>query len=157
MPGRGPALPGDRQKEIGMQGIGKLGGIASPAAARTGARRGPGGFHVEADGSEAAREARAAGSIAPANPGLLALQEAGSEAGRDEAAERRATDILEELNALQCDLLKGVRGDPARLRDLLESGEEGSDPALREVVRGVLLRAEVELVRRSLGADASIA
>ena len=133
-----------------MQGIGRLGGIGQAAPARGKARGGPGGFRIEAGEGEAAREAAATGGIAPAGLCLLALQEHGSAAERDEAAQRRATDILAELTALQCDMLGGNQADPARLRRLVESGEEGVDPALREVVQGVVLRAQVELLRRGL-------
>lgn len=133
-----------------MQGIGRLGGIGMAGPARGKARGGAGGFRIAAEGGEAAREATAAGSIAPAGLGLLALQEHGSAAERDEAAQRRAGDILAELTALQCDMLGGSPADPARLRRLVESGEEGADPALREVVQGVVLRAQVELLRRGL-------
>ena len=133
-----------------MQGIGRLGGIGAAAPAQGKARGGAGGFRIAAGGGEATREASAAGGIAPAGLGLLALQEYGAEAERDQAAHRRATDILTELTALQCDMLGGSPLDPARLRRLLESGEEGADPALREAVRSVVLRAQVELVRRGL-------
>jgi hypothetical protein len=133
-----------------MQGIGRLGGIGSAVAARGKARAGTTGFRLAAEEGEAAREAAATGGVAPAGLGLLALQEYGGEAERDEAARRRATDILAELTALQCDMLGGNPLDPTRLRRLVESGEEGADPALREVVQGVVLRAQVELLRRSL-------
>ncbi|MBL6076635.1 hypothetical protein JMJ56_01375 [Belnapia sp. T18] len=133
-----------------MHGIGRLGGIGQATPARGRARSGAGGFRIEAGESEAAREAAATGGIAPAGLGLLTLQEYGGAAERDEAAQRRASDILAELTALQCDMLGGSRADPARLRRLVESGEEGADPALREVVQGVVLRAQVELLRRSL-------
>ncbi len=39
---------------------------------------------------------------------------------------------------------------------MVEAGEEGAEPVLRELVRSVLLRAEVELVRRSLAEGASV-
>jgi hypothetical protein len=133
-----------------MQGIGRLGGIGAAVPARGRARAGAGGFRPAAEGGEAAREAAAAGGIAPLGLGLLALQEGSSGAERDAAAHRRATDILAELTALQCDMLGGTPPDPARLRRLVESGEEGADPTLREVVQGVVLRAQVELARRGL-------
>lgn len=140
-----------------MQGIERLGGIGQAAPVRGRARGGAGGFRIAAEGSEAAREAGAAGGIAPAGSGLLALQEHGEAAERDEAAQRRAIDILAELTALQCDMLGGNVADPIRLRRLVESGEEGADPALRQVVQGVLLRAQVELLRRGLGDGMSFA
>ncbi len=133
-----------------MQGIGRLGSIGTAAPARGRARAGAGGFRIAAEGGEEAREAADAGGVAPASLGLLALQEYGREAERDGAAHRRATDILAELTALQCDMLGGKPLDAARLRRLVESGEAGADPALQELVQGVVLRAQVELVRRGL-------
>ncbi len=132
-----------------MQGIGRLGGIGAATPARGRARAGTDGFRIAAEEGGAAREAAEAGGIAPAGLGLLALQEYGSGAERDAAAHRRASDILAELTALQCDMLGGRPPDAARLRRLVESGEAGADPALRELVQGVVLRAQVELVRRS--------
>lgn len=140
-----------------MQGIDRLVGTMRATASRRAARGGAGGFRLEAEEAGAPHEAVATGGIAPAGLGLLALQEAGSGAERDAAAQRRAVDILEELNALQCDMLGGPPVDPARLRRLLDSGEEGADPGLQEVVRGVVLRAQVELMRRGLLEAASIA
>jgi hypothetical protein len=141
-----------------MQGIGRVTGGARTGAAR-GAARGGTGFSVAAGGGATAREASAAAEVAAPGLGLLALQEAGSGAERDAAAHRRASAILEELDGLQCELLGGGNGDPARLQRLaaLESGEEGADPALREVVQGIVLRAKVELARRSLHAPATSA
>ena len=49
-----------------------------------------------------------------------------------------------------------LRADPARLARLaaLEAGEEGADPALRDVVRAVALRARIEVARRFLAVAA---
>lgn len=140
-----------------MQGIGRLGGIGPGAAVRGRARGGSGGFRLAPEGSEGAREAMAAGGIAPSGAGLLVLQEQGSASDRNEAAERRAVDILAELTALQCDMLGGGTADPIRLSRLVESGEEGADPALKEVVQGIVLRAQVELLRRGLDDGMSFA
>ncbi|HYZ33746.1 MAG TPA: flagellar assembly protein FliX, partial [Crenalkalicoccus sp.] len=54
-----------------------------------------------------------------------------------------------ELGGLQAELLGGTP-DPDRLARLaaLQDGEEGCDPGLREAVRGLALRAAVELARR---------
>jgi hypothetical protein len=131
-----------------MQGIGRLGGIGPARPARGRGRAGQDGFRLAPEGGAAAREAAAAGGIAPAGSGLLTLQELGDPAERDARAWRRADDILAELSALQCDMLGGRPADAARLRRLAESGEEGADPDLREVVRSVVLRAQVELLRR---------
>ena len=84
------------------------------------------------------------------------MQENGDRAGRDAAARRRASSILDELQGLQAELLGG-RLDPARMARLaaLQPGEEGADPGLREAVRAVALRARIELVRREPNAVAN--
>ena len=84
------------------------------------------------------------------------MQEDGGRAGHDAAARRRASSILDELQGLQAELLGG-RPDPARLARLaaLEAGEEGADPGLREAVRAVALRAQIELARREPNAVAN--
>ena len=135
-----------------MQGVGRVaggGGVATQAG--RGGGRGGGGFSVGAAGGHAAaRAAGAAAAVAPLALGMLALQErGGGDPDRDAAARRRADSLLDELRALQAELLAGG-ADPGRLARLaaLESGEEGADPGLREVVQAVALRARVELARR---------
>jgi len=134
-----------------MQGIGRVSSGARTGTTR-GAARGGSGFSIAAGGGTAAREAMAAAEVVAPGFGLLALQEAGSGAERDAAAYQRASAILEELNGLQSALLGGGGDDPGRLERLaaLESGEDGADPILREAVQGIVLRARVELARRSL-------
>ena len=135
-----------------MQGIGRIGGTRGPVAARGASRRG-GGFQLPAEAGAAATGTSAAAEVAQPSLGLLSLQESGSGAGRDAAARRRADDILDELQGLQCDLLAAGAGDPDRLARLaaLDSGEDGADPALRAVVQAVVLRAKIELARRNHG------
>jgi hypothetical protein len=65
--------------------------------------------------------------------------------------------MLEELGGLQRDLLApaGAGADSAagrlrRLAALPAEAEDGADPALREAVRAVALRAAIELARRGL-------
>jgi Class II flagellar assembly regulator len=84
------------------------------------------------------------------------LQEQGAESERDAGARRRGGAMLDELRALQADLLRGA-ADPARLARLarLAEGETGADPGLREAVAGIALRARVELARLGLAASPS--
>jgi Class II flagellar assembly regulator len=138
-----------------MQGVGRVtGGMATPAG-RGGGRA---GFSVGAARGQAAARTAAAGAVAPLALGMLALQERSTDAERDAAARRRADSLLEELQALQAELLTG-RAEPGRLARLaaLEGGEEGADPALREVVQAVVLRARVEMARRGWGSSATSA
>ena len=71
-----------------------------------------------------------------------------TDAERNDAAERRGGALLAEMAALQAGLLMGRVPDSAlrRLAHLAE-GEAGADPALREVLDALSLRARVELAR----------
>jgi len=129
-----------------MREVGRVtaGGPARPGRV---AGRGSGGFSV-AQGPLAAETGgtAAAGAVAF---GLLAIQEGGDRASRDQAARRRAESILQELQGLQRDLLHdGV--DMNRLERLaaLDAGVEAEDPLLRGAVEAIVLRARVELARR---------
>ena len=113
-----------------------------PGAAKRSA--GPGFALPEADGARAAPGAVAV----PGASGLLGLQQSWSPAERDAAAQRRGSAMLLELEALHLDLLSGgiESGHLARLAALAE-GEAGADPALREIIEGISLRARIELAR----------
>jgi hypothetical protein len=108
------------------------------------------------------------GAASPAAPsaaahaasGLLALQAVGEgtprrlampAARRDEVAGARAESLLATLSTLQREMLTG-RVDRTTLERLasLKGGEDGADPALREVVQGLALRAAVELARHGM-------
>ncbi len=142
-----------------MRGIGRITGGAKVGGAKVGAGRavgggiGRGGFTMGlAAGGAAGGPERAAAVAVPFGIGLLALQERGGEAARNQAAARRADSLLEELQGLQADVLRGG-ADPARLARLaaLGDGEEGVDAGLREAVRAIGLRARIELARRNWG------
>ncbi len=133
-----------------MSGVSK-GGAATGVRGAT--VRSAGGFSVSGTsaggGTAAAATTAATTATVAVGLSLLAVQETGDRPGRDAAARRRASSILDELRGLQAELLGG-RPDPARMARLaaLQSGEEGADPGLREAVRAVALRARIELVRR---------
>jgi hypothetical protein len=142
-----------------MSGIRTIGGTGHAApAGRVGGGAGPavgasaGGFTVAAEPAGAGR-AGAAGPVAPALlDGMLALQEAGSDAVRDREARRRGEDLLAELRRLQLALLAAAEspGLLQRLADLAAALPEAADPALREAVGAIALRARVELARLEL-------
>jgi hypothetical protein len=137
----------------GVTGVGRGGAVSPRGKTRSAAS----GFSLDGLGSgSAAAETAAASATAAVGLSLLAMQENGGRTGRDAAARRRAASILDELQGLQADLLGG-RADPARLARLaaLQSGEEGADPALREAVRAIGLRARIELARRGLDPQAN--
>lgn len=117
------------------------------------APRGAGGFRVPGAAGGAAGMEAAEGPAAASAIGLLALQESAPAAERDARARRRGEAMLDELAALQRDLLAG-RADPARLHRLhhLATGEAAADPALREAVDAIALRVRIELARRPTAA-----
>lgn len=135
-----------------MLGIGGVTRSATAAATR-GSRRG--GFIVGHAASQVAPGPERIAAAAPLGFGLLGLQELGEDAARDFVAMRRAASLLEELQGLQADLLRGG-ANPARLARLamLGDGEDGADPGLRDAVQAIGLRARIELIRH--GREASV-
>ncbi|MBD0273893.1 MAG: hypothetical protein ICV73_18440 [Acetobacteraceae bacterium] len=139
----------------GVSGVSKGGAVGG---ARGASGRSAKGFSLGGTGADTAASATTAATATAAVGGLslLAVQEdGGGRAGRNAAARRRASSILDELRGLQAELLGG-RPDPSRLARLaaLQSGEDGVDPGLREAVRAVALRARIELARRRGGPEA---
>jgi hypothetical protein len=131
-----------------VQGVGRAGIVgraASPPAARGG------GFNVAAHRAAAAGAPAATAEVSLG--AMLAIQETESAAVRDRAARRRGQDMLAALAALQRALLVGgsdpgdSEGGLGRLAALTEQVPEAADPALREAVAAVTLRARVELAR----------
>lgn len=114
-------------------------GPRGPARATRGA-----GFRLPASRAEST----AASAAITGTHALFGLQQSWTPAERDDAAQRRGQAVLEELAQLQRDLLRGGC-DPARLSRLaaMAEGESGHDPALRDIVEGIGLRARVELAR----------
>jgi hypothetical protein len=138
-----------------MRSIGRV--QAGGAALRAGgAGRVAGGFSLGGGRAAPPAELTGASAVAALGLGLLAAQEEAEAPARDAAARQRAESLLDELQGLQRDLLRGG-GDPARLARLaaLETGEQGADPVLRELVQGIVLRAQVELARRGWGGAGS--
>lgn len=119
-------------------------GVAGRPVAR--ARSAGAGFRLpgaEAEASAAASTISALGSTA-----LLGIQDRSSDGERDAAARRRGGALLDALAELQRALLSGQvsRAMLGRMAALAE-GESGADPALREILEQVSLRARVELLR----------
>ncbi len=117
------------------------------APARPFAPRRAGGPGFTLPEATSAAEASVTGAVA-SPPGLIGFQSGWGPAERDAAAGRRGSAVLRELEALQLALLAGGP-DPARISRLalLAEGEAGADPALREIIEGISLRARVELAR----------
>ena len=107
------------------------------------------GFSVPANRPAAAGTAAAAEMAELSLGGMLALQEAESGSVRDREARRRGQDILAELLRLQRALLAGQPDPEAlhRLAALAADVPDAADPALRQAVAEVALRARVELAR----------
>jgi hypothetical protein len=120
--------------------IGAING--SPAAPRRAARAGA--FTLPDEAPTAATTA-----AAPA-ASLLTLQDTAAVTPDPARARRRASAALDDLRGLQLELLDGTM-DPARLARLAaltEGLEAAVDPALRDVLGAVALRARLELARR---------
>jgi hypothetical protein len=83
--------------------------------------------------------------------GLLTVQELAPAGERNARAFRRGEEMLQELKALQLELLEG-RADPARLQQLarLTVGDKAADPVLAEAIEAIALRARLELARRGM-------
>lgn len=137
-----------------MQGVRGVGGPAKAGGTR-GARASVGKFMLSTS-TEAARDVAPAAAATPIAAALLGLQEEAGAEARNIAARRRAEAMLRELAALQRGVLGGV-ADRAGLDRLARLGEgaEAADPALRELVRAIALRAAVELARRGWNGLAS--
>ncbi|MBP0445990.1 hypothetical protein J8J14_14530 [Roseomonas sp. SSH11] len=127
-----------------------MGGITRAAVpAERGAPRARGGFRLPPAGTAPASGPSAAGTVQPL--GLMALQEVEDAAGRDQRGAARARALLQELSALQAEMLRG-RADSGRLLRLAElaEGEPPADPVLADALAGIALRARVELARRGI-------
>lgn len=108
------------------------------------AARGPSGFRL----AESEAPAHAAAIAPTAGLGVSVLPPALTPEERDATAARRGQALLQELTGLQAGLLAGRLPESAlrRLAALTE-GEAGHDPALRELVGGIALRARITLAR----------
>jgi hypothetical protein len=127
---------------------------AGPVAGGRSGPREAGGFRVPKGGGGASAAGAVSGVQEVGLGGMLALQEAPDEVA-DREARRRGHEMLEALAALQRSLL-GIDGaDPARLARLSEKVPEARDPALREAVAAIALRARIEAVRLELGKEAA--
>jgi len=135
-----------------MSKIGSVRGTSGRAAAPRLAA-GASGFALGADAPRAGA-ATVAGATAVGGAALAVLQEDPAAAGkrRDAAARQRADAMLDDLGALQLHLLDGAEAPREQLERManLRTGEDGADPALREMVRAVALRAAVELAKRGI-------
>ncbi len=128
-----------------------VGGPPAPAAGASRRRGAAGGFHLpEAAGGAAAKGV--APAMAVGLSAMLALQEMPDPAVGDREAHRHGREMLEELAALQRELLAGVGANPGpadrrRLARLAGTVPQAADPGLREAVAAIALRARLELAR----------
>lgn len=135
-----------------MSRVGSVRGTSGRAAApRTTA--GASGFALSG-GPERGGATAIAGTTSVAGAALSVLQEdaAALASRRDAQARQRADAMLDDLGALQRHLLDGagLPREPLERLAKLRTGEDGADPALREMVRAVALRAAVELAKRGI-------
>lgn len=126
------------------------GGPSNAAPSRRAAPGAGGDFRAELKpGVDSASPVRQAQPVA-ATGGLLALQEVGDGRTARRKAVRRASDLLDMLEAIRLDLLDGSVGEE-RLSALLKlvSGQREAitDPRLAHVLDEIELRARVELAK----------
>lgn len=114
------------------------------------AAQGETGFTVRADDAEPAAAPVPPPALAMLD-GVLALQEAEADAARDRRARRQGSALLDALAEVQLALLHGVsdRESLAGLQAVAEHVPDAADPRLRAIVAAILLRARVELARRT--------
>jgi hypothetical protein len=107
------------------------------------------GFAVSGAPADANRAKAAEAAAHVSLDGMLALQEAVDAEERDRRAGRHGRLMLAELAALQRDLLCGDTASLRRLTDLAASAPLASNPALVVVMNAIILRARVEIARRT--------
>lgn len=129
---------------------GRAGSVKSGTSKRTAGSPDDGRFSALLDNeTEAARGAAAAGSMAAAS-NLFALQEVDDPAGRAARGKRRASTLLDRLDALRLALLTGDLPVEELQRIALvvrQQREAVDDPALGSVLDEIELRAAVELAK----------
>lgn len=108
---------------------------------------GRGSFKVGAERRTTEETAVAGASLSAIS--LLAVQEADSEAQQDREARRHGEQLLEELAALQRELLGSGEVDLGRLTRLVERPVTAADPVLARLLLAIKARAAVELARRT--------
>lgn len=142
-----PSPSGTRKKIMRVQGPTS----AAPREVRRKPAPEASGFRVDAGGGEAPR----AEGVSAAQPltnldTLVVLQEAPNDQGAKKRALKRASDMLDQLEAIRLDLLDG--GVPApRLEALVRlvrlQRDQVNDPRLAHVLDEIELRARVELAK----------
>jgi hypothetical protein len=105
-------------------------------------------------GAEAKDQLRVSAAAPPVGlAGMLALQEAETEAARNGKGRRHGLAVLDALRKLQGDLLRETGDGEAgmrRLARLAGQGQEVADPGLADVLSAIRLRAKIELLRRGV-------
>jgi hypothetical protein len=129
------------------------GGIGSSSGVRTARGGGGDGFRIIAPESAAGPSQASSVSATQGVMGvdaLLALQDVGTPTERKRRAVRRASSILDSLDALKIRLLEGdLGGDDLQrlLRAVRDERESTGDPNLEAVLDEIELRAAVEVAK----------
>lgn len=135
-----------------MSIVAPLGQPASAALRSRRAATGPGGFRVPG-GTDAQASSATAGPAPVGLHGLLAMQEAETDAAQDRAARRHAGAMLDDLSSVQRALLgndaEGTASALGRLADAARRSPAAADPRLGAVVRAIAMRAEIESARHT--------
>ena len=129
------------------------GGIGSSSGARPARGAGGDGFRIVSPGAAGGPSQASSVTATQGVMGveaLLALQDVGSPTERKRRAVRRASRILDTLDALKIALLEGEisAGDLDRLRRAVRDERDNTDdPALEAVLDEIELRAAVEVAK----------
>jgi hypothetical protein len=125
-----------------------IGGIIRPPPPRRAVASNTQGFHLPNDAPEAPTTA-ATTCAALSLQALLSLQDVQPQAERDRRARRQGEGLLSALTRLQRALLgeNGAAQELTELCTLSAQSEVADDPALRDIVAAIRLRAAVELAR----------
>ncbi len=125
-----------------------IGGPSRPPPPRRAVVGAAQGFHLPDDAPEAAAPAPSACAVVSLSA-LISLQDIEPPAERDRRARRQGEDMLAALTKLQRALLCDEVASEALadLSALSARSEMANDPALRDVVLAIRVRAAVELAR----------
>jgi hypothetical protein len=126
-------------------------GIGEMSAPTRDAGKAPDGGFTVGGGAEAPQQkARVSSAGALGLETMLSLQGVDPPRERDREARRRGAAMIAALTALQRAMLTGGdTGDALRtLNDAAAADQTADDPALRDILRAIILRSRVEMARR---------
>jgi hypothetical protein len=109
-----------------------------------------GGFTVDGGPEAPQQKAKVSSAGALGLETMLSLQAVDPPPERDREARRRGAAMIAALTVLQRAILTGGGTDAAlrTLNDAAAADQTADDPALRDILRAIILRSRVEMARR---------